>query len=84
VKFASVRRYYDDGKCSAFVVPVLFKFEVRAYHACRLYDQYTDVFDTREEAEAFGAEEVRLSAGEKVDPPRQQGIINIPRKNTGE
>ena len=50
MKYATVQRYYDDGKIKATFIHVPDNTESSSKE-CLRYDEYIDVFNTQKEAE---------------------------------
>lgn len=51
-QYAVVGRFYDNGKVTAHIRPANPGEKSRSIEANR-YDEYIDIFDTKEEAEKF-------------------------------
>ena len=50
MKYACVQRYFDTGKVKAFVTEAQEEYASDYNKELERYDEYCDVFDTREEA----------------------------------
>ena len=50
MKYACVQRYFDTGKVKAFVTGAKGEYVSDYTKSLDRYDEYCDVFDTREEA----------------------------------